>query len=279
MWSGARRGGQADQAEVGLMAAVQAQASRFCGRCGAPLAPGAPYCGRCGTPVVAQSVAAQPMYRYPQVPPAAYPRARQGKLTPVWIAGGLVLILLAVAIAVGGFAVSQFNNSTRPTCTQDCGPKFVTPLPEESSFRSSAFKYTVNYRSNWTVRAQDAGGVTLGTKVGSVTVTGMRGGNPDDALRSTVAALPSTKWQNVTMVTYLKGAHLGDQDGSGAVYSADLLGASQTAAKVRFAVIAASRGGVTVVVFAVDPADPKSSANGIPEGQQFDYMCTEFVWG
>jgi hypothetical protein len=259
--------------------AVQAQPSRFCGRCGVPLAPGAPYCGRCGTPVVAQSVAAQPMYRYPQAPPAAYGRARQSKLTPVWIAGGLVLILVAVAIAVGGFAVSQFNNTTRSRCTQDCAPKFATPLPEESSYRSSAFKYTVNYRSDWTVRAQDANGVTLGTKVGSVTVTGMSGGNPDAVVQSTVSALPSTKWQNVKLVTDVKGAHLADQDGSGAVYSADLLGASQTAVKVRFAVIAASRGGVTVVLFAVDPADPKNSPNGMPEAQAFDYMCTEFMWG
>jgi hypothetical protein len=259
--------------------AVQAQSSRFCGRCGAPLAPGAPYCGRCGTPVVAPAVAAQPMYRYPQAPPAAYGRARQTKLTPVWIAGGLVLILLAVAIAVGGFAASQFNNSTRPTCTQDCAPKFVTPLAEESSYRSSAFKYTVNYESSWTVRAKDANGVTLGTKAGSVTVTGVSGGNPDAVLQSTVSALPSSKWQNVKLVTYVKGAHLADQDGTGAVYSADLLGASQTAVKVRFAVIAASRGGVTVVVFAVNVADPKGSPNGMPEAQQFDYMCTEFMWG
>ncbi len=220
------------------------------------------------------------MYRYPQGPPIAYPRGRQViKLGPAWIAGGLVLILIAVAIAVGGFAASQFNNSTHSTCTQNCAPKFVTPLPEESSYRSSAFKYQVNYQSDWTVRAQDANGVTLGTKLGSVQVTGTRGGTPDQLLQTTVSALPSAKWQNVKLVVNLKGAHLGDQDGSGAVYSADLLGASQTAAKVRFAVIAASRGGVTVVVFAVDPADPKGSPNGMPEGQEFDYLCTEFIWG
>ena len=75
------------------------------------------------------------------------------------------------------------------------------------------------------------------------------------------------------------GAHIGDQDGAGAVYSANLVGSSQTATKVRFAVIAATKGGVTVVVFAADPADPKNSPNGMPEGQEFDYLCTEFVWG
>ena len=65
----------------------------------------------------------------------------------------------------------------------------------------------------------------------------------------------------------------------GEMYSANLVGASQTAAKVRIAVIAATKGGVTVVLFASDPADPKGSPNGFPEGQEVDYLCTEFVWG
>jgi hypothetical protein len=106
----------------------------------------------------------------------------------------------------------------------------------------------------------------------------MSGGSPDAVVQSTVSALPSSRWQNVTLFSKLKGAHLGDQDGVGSVYAANLVGASQTTTKVRFAVIAASRGNVTVVVFAVGPADPKSSPNGMPEGQLFDYLCTEFSW-
>ena len=98
-------------------------------------------------------------------------------------------------------------------------------------------------------------------------------------LVTAVSGLPSSKWQDVTLVGNLRGAHIGDQDGAGAVYSANLVGSSQTATKVRFAVIAATKGGVTVVVFAADPADPKNSPNGMPEGQEFDYLCTEFVWG
>src|SRR5438445_103043 len=104
---------------------------------------------------------------------------------------------------------------------------------------------------------------------------GRRRGLPAEAV---ISPLPSRKWQDVSLVRGLKGAHIGDQGGIGAVYSANLIGASQTATKVRFAVIAASRNGVIVVIFAVDPADPKNSPNGIPEGQAFDYLCTEFSW-
>jgi hypothetical protein len=82
----------------------------------------------------------------------------------------------------------------------------------------------------------------------------------------------------VTQVSDLKGAQLGGQDGIGAVYSANLIGTNSTSAQVRFAVIVAARAGVTVVFFGADPADPKNSPNGIPEGQSFDYMCSEFRW-
>jgi hypothetical protein len=64
----------------------------------------------------------------------------------------------------------------------------------------------------------------------------------------------------------------------GAVYSANLVGGSQTATPVRFALIVASYNGVTLVVFAVDPALPKQYPNGMPEGADFDYLCTEFSW-
>ena len=251
----------------------------YCGRCGAPLAPGATYCGRCGTPVLLQAVAAQPAYRYPQAPPARYPPAGQFKLAPALIAGGLVVILIAVAVVVGGIALSQFASGRHATCISNCTPKLVSPLPEEASYRSSAFKYQVNYSSSWTVRSQDAGGITLATKLGYVQVTGMTAGNNDQVLQAAVSALPSSQFQDVKLVAALKGAHIGNQDGVGQIYSASFVGASQTATKVRFAMIVATERGVTVVIFALNPADPKNSPNGMAEGQAFDYLCTEFAWG
>lgn len=225
-----------------------------------------------------QAAAAPPMYAYPP-PPPAYQAPRQTRLAPALIAGGLIVILIVAAVIVGGIAAAQFVSGTRSPCTSNCAPKFVTPLPEQASYRSSAYRYQVNYTSEWAVRTQDAYGITLATRLGSVQVAGVKGGTADRALKDTVSALPSTKFQDVTQTAVLKGAHLGDQDGVGAVYSANLIASGQTAQKIRFAVIAASRGGVTVVVFAVNPADPKNSPNGMPEGQDIDYMCTEFAWG
>jgi hypothetical protein len=229
--------------------------------------------------VAAQAVAAQPVYSYAIAPPpVVYPTARRRNMSQIAIAGALLAILLVVTVVVSAIAATQFLGNPKATCTVNCAPKIITPLSEGASYRSSTYKFQVNYSPSWTVRSQDAGGITLGTKLGSVQVTGQKGGQPDQALQAAVAALPSAKWQSVTQVSGLKGAHIGVQDGVGAVYSANLVGSAQQATPVRFAVIAAARSGVTVVVFAVGPSDPKNSPHGMPEAQQIDYLCTEFMW-
>lgn len=253
--------------------------TRYCGRCGAPLAPGAGFCGRCGTPVLMQAAPPQPAYSYAPTPSAAYRAATQPKLGTALVAGGLIAVLVIAGLIAGGIAVSQLaRGAGHATCTSNCAPKLITPLPEQASFRSTAFGFTVNYSSRWTVRSSDPNGIELGTKIGQVTVKGVRGQSPDEAIRQTVLGLPSSQWQDVTTVGNLKGAHLGEVEGTGEVYSANLVGASQTAVQVRIGVVAAQVGDVTVVVFLADPYD-KTSPNGLPEGQAVDYLCTEFAWG
>src|ERR1700737_1727788 len=135
----------------------------FCGRCGAQLPPAAMFCGRCGTPQVAQAVAAAPVYSYPMAPPGAYPTARRFGTSQIAIAGALLAIIAIVTVAVTVIAVSQAIGGTRPTCTVNCAPKILTPLPESRTYRSSAYKYEVDYSSAWTIRSQDAAGALLGT--------------------------------------------------------------------------------------------------------------------
>jgi hypothetical protein len=228
---------------------------------------------------VTQAVAAAPGYIYPIAPPARYPAARRYGTSQIAIAGVLLAILAMVTVGVTAFAVSQAIGGNHATCTLNCAPKIVTPLPESRTYRSTAFKYEVDYSSAWTVRSQDANGILLGTRLGTLQVVGTKSGpSLDQAIKSAVAALPSAQWQNVAQVSDLKGAHIGDQNGLGAIYSANLIGANSTSTKVQFAAIAATRGGVTVVILAADPADPKGSPHGIPEAQDFDYLCTEFRW-
>jgi hypothetical protein len=261
--------------------AVQAQ---FCGRCGGPLVPGTIYCGRCGAPQVATAVAAPPLappaaYGYRLAQPGAFPAAGRVKVPQRMVLVGMLVILAIAVVAVSAFAVSRALG-THSTCTTDCGPKLVTPLPESSTYRSVAFNFELDYSSSWKVASQDANGVSLGTRIGRLDVTGSAAGpSLNQLISATVAALPSANWQSVTRVSDLKGAHIGDQDGLGVIYSANFIGSNATSTKARFAVIAATRGSVSVVIFAVDPADTKDFPNGMPEGQEFDYVCQEFRWG
>jgi hypothetical protein len=227
---------------------------------------------------MAQALAAAPVYSYPIAPPPAYPAARRFGTSQIAIAGALLSIIAILTVAVTVIAVSQAVGRSRGACTVNCPPKIVTPLPESRTYRSSAYKYEVDYSSAWTMRSQDANGALLGTRLGMLQVAGSKGGQPlDQVIQAAVAALPSAQWQNVALVSDLKGAHLGDQNGLGSVYSANLIGANSTSTKVRFAVIAATRGGLTVVILAADPAD-KNSPHGIPEAQDYDYLCAEFRW-
>ncbi len=221
---------------------------------------------------------ARPVYAYPVAPAPAYRTARQLNLSQFAVVGALLLILAVVIVAVSAFAVSRFTAGSHSTCTSNCPPKFATPLPEAASYTSSAYRYQVNYSSRWTVRSEDDKGVTIATRLGLVQVTGSPAVPPSQALQSTLDGLPNARWQDVTLVGNLKGAHLGGVDGIGSVYSANLVTPGSPAQRVRVAIIAATQGGVTVVVFAVDPADPKNSPNGMPEGQEIDYLCTEFGW-
>jgi hypothetical protein len=248
---------------------------RFCGNCGGALAPGATFCGRCGAPVAATPV---PIYAYPQARPRAG-RIGGDRTTQIAVAIGLLALLIVVTVVVSALAIRNADGSHK-NCTSNCNPKIVTPLPASATYTSSQFKYQLDYSKSWTVESQDSAGIVIATQIGSVSVAGSKSSQPlDQVILGVVGALPSATWQSVTRVSDLKGAHLAEQDGLGAVYSANLVGSNSTATKVRFAVIAATKNGITVVMFAVDPADPQHFANGMPEGQLFDYMCTVFRWG
>lgn len=252
---------------------------RFCGNCGAQVPPDAPYCGRCGAPVVPLATATPAAYyAYPSAPPRRLTGVGRISGAQIAVAGALVIILSVVTVALSAFAVSRVIGTRKP-CTSNCGARIVTPLPAPAAYKSSAFGFEVDYNPTWTVRTQDSQDIALATKLGLLEVAGMKSGQAlQDVVTATVSALPTSTWQDVIHVTDLKGAHIGDQDGIGSIYSANLIGSNAKAAKVRFFIVAATKGGVTVAIFGVNPADPKNYPNGIPEGQEFDALCQQFQW-
>jgi len=207
--------------EADRMLSLAANVPLYCGRCGAPLTPGAPFCGTCGTPVAVQ---APPAFTAPQAysPPAAYapysyqraaPPGRGGLVPQIAVAGALVGIILIVTIGVTAFALRQ-NAGTHSSCTSNCSPKLVQPLPAAATYKSLKYSFEVDYFDRWTVRAQDTSSIELGTTLGVVTVAGVPTTGPlDQVIAGVVQGLPTATYQSVTLVSPLKGAHLGDQAG------------------------------------------------------------------
>jgi len=265
----------------------------FCGNCGAPLAPGATFCGNCGTPVarpavqaVAAAPGAYPAYPgYPAYQGYAYPRAQpapgrisRNHTTQIAVAVGLISLLILGAVVVSLIALTN-NTGSHSVCTQNCGPKIGTALPEQATFTSSQFGFQVDYDASWTIQNKTGTSVQISSDAGGVVVMGQRAGQPlEQVIAGFAGGLPSATYQDVKALSDIKGAHLGDQGGMGILYSANFIDSSSNAIKVRFALIAASKGGVTVLMFAINEADTKGFASGMPEGQRFDYMCTEFRW-
>src|SRR4029077_21252006 len=236
-----RRGPRCRQTDAHARASKNLMAAqpRFCGHCGAPVAPGAPYCGRCGAPQYPVQAATAPAYQYAYAPARPQSTLRRYSGTQVAVAVGLLAILAIVTGGLSAFAVSQAIGN-RSTCTSNCGPRIVTPLAAPAKYMSSTFGYEVDYDPTWTVRTQDAQGVILATKLGELQVAGTKSGQPlEQVVQAVVSALPSSTWQSVAQVNALKGAHIGDQEGVGYVYSANVLAANGSATKVRFFVMAA----------------------------------------
>jgi hypothetical protein len=224
--------------------------------------------------------AAYPAYAYPRAAPRPG-RIGRDHTAQVAVAIGLVFLLIIGAVVVSLIALKTGGaTGGHIPCTRNCGPKIATALPASATFRSTAFGFEVDYEAGWTVQNQTADGIELSTDNGAVAVVGQRSSRPlDQVIDSFVSALPSATYQDVAPVMDVKGAHLGDQNGVGTIYAANFVGSNASAMKVRFAVIAAAKNGVAVVLFGINPADTKDFPSGIPEGQKFDYMCTEFRWG
>ncbi len=165
-------------------------ATPFCGRCGYPVTPGAPFCGRCGAPQGVLPAATYPVYTYPVAPPGTLIGGI--KLTHVVLAGGLLLILLVATLVVSVLTVSTITGSRAP-CRADCGPKLYVPLAAANTYRSQAYKFEVDYSSNWSVRSQNDAGISLGTRFGHMDITGMKTGkSPDQVISDVVSNLPSS---------------------------------------------------------------------------------------
>ena len=202
---------------------------------------------------------------------AQAPLTRLGALLPAGL----------IALLAGTGCESYFEYPPqKPPCVQRCGPRDVPPLEQPVTYRSSVFGFEVDYPRRWSSQRQDGTTLVLKTALGGqFIVSGQRAGRSDQQLvMEMVGGLSSSRWQDVQALAPIRGAQIGFQSGAGTLYAAIYSPPGGVATRARLAVIAATRGDLSVQVMGIDPADTKSSPSGIPEDHAFDYVLSQFRW-
>lgn len=213
-------------------------------------------------------------YPYRSIPRREAPRARLG-----W--ARFLLVLLTV-LALGAILVTVLASVLTPpettTCTQHCGPTPGTAIPQPARWRSSVYDFEVAYSDPWKVVQQDGTSVVFQTAAGQFSVQGQRAGKSDQQLvQEAITVLPDSQFQSITPISSIRGAHVGYQNGTGAVFSSTFLPEGGRAIRARVAVIGVTRGAVSVTVVGIDPW-VSAAPNGIPESSQFDAALSQFQW-
>jgi hypothetical protein len=254
-------------------------------------------------PAYQQPVAQQPGYQYPVQQPAyqqgayqqagyqypAYPqnyyapapaRPKSSATRGCLILGSVVLGIVLLGAVVLTVVAIALTTPVKPTCTVHCGPTTAQVEAGPNTYRNPNFKYEVDYPSTWKLASSDSSGATFETRLKGIFVVASEkaGRQETDLVQAMVDNLPSTYWQSIQPIGPIRGAHIGFQSGTGQYFSANFQPKGGQAVKVRIAVIASTKNGVSVAVMGIDPADTKNFPSGIPEGSTMDYILSQFRW-
>jgi hypothetical protein len=204
---------------------------------------------------------------------------------------GLAVTVLVLAVGLLAALVTWvFYAGPRPQCIPpNCPPPMLkaraaVPLEEEQSFRSSRLGFALGYPGDWeAAEGLPGGGVHIDTDDGGFfEVIGVVNGNPAQLIVDRIGRLNQQVFPDVKALGTIRGARIGGVNGTGTLYGATFVptggGSSR---RVRFALIAAQRGPLTLLAMAADWYD-QSITNHSPFGMRnasaFDYALTAFRW-
>src|SRR5205807_2561056 len=155
---------------------------------------------------------------------------------------------------------------------------------EEQLYRSPRLGFSVGYSGSWgNGRALPGGGVSIDTADGGfLEIVGSRTESPAQMIVDRLGRFSQQVFPDVRALGPVHGARIGTVNGVGTLYGATLVptggGPSQ---RVRFALIAAQRGSLTLLVTAADYYDQSITGyipTGMPQALAMDYALTAFAW-
>lgn len=200
----------------------------------------------------------------------------------------LTCVLVALILAGGGVGVGVVLHRNSPPSCPGCGGSSVSgdPLSEAATYTSPDLKFSVDYPDSWQITAQAGDGVSLHTSVsargqllaeGVVIVKGDRSTTDTAALIDKGKSLVPSSFKDLQDAGPIRGAHIADADGDGRLFTATFTGSDGNTQKGAVAIVAASKGGLGVVVVAGDGVGDQGGSTPL-ESSSYDYVLTEFRW-
>ncbi|HEX6547651.1 MAG TPA: zinc ribbon domain-containing protein, partial [Candidatus Dormibacteraeota bacterium] len=252
----------------------------YCGKCGAPNAPGTRFCGNCGNALpVGPVAAAVPVAAYagaPAAPPYAYQPApgyaagARGKTSVgLWllVAGGVgffIVCLGVIAVLLAGHA--PLTAPCPPTC-QPPPKQLAPPLGPQHAFTSTKYGWSLAYPDqvagvNLTVASQSDTGIHFTAHSFPVAFESepANGRGPD----AIAEALHQKQLPQATFVYALPAAEMGYNPGYGAVYDATVNASNGQALHVRMIIVVAVKKDVAVELVEIGPFIQTTPKDGFP---------------
>jgi hypothetical protein len=213
---------------------------------------------------------------------------REFRIHP-WLFAVLTTACVVTIGVLAALVTWVFHQGPKKQCVLNCPPPVAHATsddfasPDERAFHSPA-GFDVSYPTSWKVHGSGRGGVSLDTDDGGFfEVRPATGAGLAQLIVSRVRALDPQTFPDLKPLGPIRGAQIGGVSGVGTLYGGTMVpgGGGGSAQRVRFAIIAAERNGLAVVVTAADWYDRSVTdqiPTGMPNAQSLDYALTEFRW-
>lgn len=213
---------------------------------------------------------------------------REFRIHP-WLFAALTAASVVAIGVLAAVVTSLFHQGPKKQCVVNCPPPVARAegadflSPAERAYHSPA-GFDVRYPSSWAAHGLGRGGISLDTDDGGFfEVRPAVGASPAQLIVDRVRALDPQTFPDLKPLGTIRGAHVGGVSGVGTLYGGTMVpgGGGGSAERVRFAIIAAQRNGLAVVVTAADWYDQSVTGRfptGMPGAQSLDYALIEFRW-
>lgn len=206
-------------------------------------------------------------------------------LFAVMTTGAVVAIGLAAALVT-----HLAHEGPEKQCTLNCPPPFAKASgdldfvsSEERAFQDPT-GFAVRYPTNWSAHPSGRGSVSFDTNDGGFfEVRTAPAAGLAQLVVDRVKALNPQTFPDLKVIAPIRGAHIGGVGGVGTLYGGTMVpgAGGGSAERVRFAIIAARRGNLALVVTAADWYDRSVTSHiptGMPNASALDYALAQLRW-